>query len=81
MERDRSTSDDDDQPQKEAARKKPGTSISEVNTEKMKIQTHRKCVGTEDMRLVQEEPEVTILKEINIIRCDRKKQIQTKRTW
>ena len=50
---------------KRKQQKKPGMMVSTANMEKVKVQTHRKCVGTEDLGQEQEESEITILKEIN----------------
>ena len=64
-------------------KKKPGMSTSEVNTTKIRIQTHRKCVGTDDRPPMKEmeikEDEVIILKEINHVTHRKETQICKKR--
>ena len=56
--------------------RKPGMKVSEANTEKVK--THRKFVGTDDMVIeINEESEITILKEIHHVKRNR---VQTQPT-
>ena len=65
-------------------KKKPGMSTSEVNTPKIRIQAHRKCVGTDDRPPMEEtemkeEDEVIILKELNHVTHRKELQICKKR--
>ena len=52
-------------PKKKAPRK-PGMSVSAVNTEKLPKPVLKKCVGTESQEEIKTEPEILILKEIKI---------------
>ena len=51
--------------QKKKAPRKPNMKVSEVNTERVRKNTHGKCVGTSDHDPKEEEDEIIILKEIN----------------
>ena len=51
---------------KKKAPRKPGMSVSEVNTEKRHKPVLKKCVGTESVKKQNEEPEIIILKEVRV---------------
>ena len=51
---------------KKKAHRKPGLSVSEASTEKRQQLVMKKCVGTENEEKQNEEPEITILKEIKV---------------
>ena len=73
--------------QKNKAPRKPGMRVSEVNTVRVKKNTHGKCVGTRD-HVIKVEEEITVLRVINhiIIKDALSKQVESvkptrKGTW